>query len=312
MSWRLENFDSQLYVDEFRLTTIEIPQENHYYAFGLDMAGVSNTAANPHSYTYNGKELQAETGWHDYGARMYDGQTGRWGAVDPLSDQMRRFSTYNYAFNNPIRFIDPDGMMPTEPCETGDCPEEESVVDKAADVAVVAYKAVTGEYNEAIKNEIVETVEAVAEGFKKFESYISSGTPFYGSGQSVADAENVRKSEHPNDPVDLSSLQELISAFKGPANTGTKLKSPEEAAQGGADIAKDIAGLPSVVGDSTVPTRTTDLFKHGSTTQWSPGDSVTLPLVIARQLDNLYPAHEDSVKKTLNNYNNRHSRDLPH
>ena len=75
VSWRLENFDSQLYVDEFRLTTIEIPQENHYYAFGLDMAGVSNTAANPHSYTYNGKELEAETGWHDYGARMYDGQT---------------------------------------------------------------------------------------------------------------------------------------------------------------------------------------------------------------------------------------------
>ena len=90
------------------------------------------------------------------------------------------------------------------------------------------------------------------------------------------------------------------------------MKSPEEAAQGGADIAKDIAGLPSVLGDSTVRTRTTDLFKHGSTTQWSPGDSVTLPLVIARQLDNLYPAHEDSVKKTLNNYNNRHSRDLPH
>ncbi|GAO27832.1 hypothetical protein JCM15548_14687 [Geofilum rubicundum JCM 15548] len=82
-------------------------QRSDYYSFGLRTMPYNPESDN--KYLYNGKELQDETGWYDYGARMYDPALGRFHTVDPLAFKYSALSPYCYVGNRPTVAIDPDG-----------------------------------------------------------------------------------------------------------------------------------------------------------------------------------------------------------
>ncbi|WP_396170764.1 RHS repeat domain-containing protein [Flavobacterium sp.] len=42
---------------------------------------------------------------------------GRWMSPDPLSEEFPEWSPYNMTYNNPVRYIDPDGMAPEDCCD---------------------------------------------------------------------------------------------------------------------------------------------------------------------------------------------------
>jgi RHS repeat-associated protein len=86
-----------------------------YYPFGMIMPGRTFTSES-YRYGFNGMEKDGEQwtgndGSHlDFGARIYDSRLGRWLAMDPLESKYPFLTPYNGMGNNPIWFIDPDGM----------------------------------------------------------------------------------------------------------------------------------------------------------------------------------------------------------
>ena len=81
-----------------------------YYPFGTQINYLAGCMCldDYNFYTYNGKESGPYG--YDFGARLYDATVMRWWVPDPLAENHYNISPYAYCANNPINFIDPDGL----------------------------------------------------------------------------------------------------------------------------------------------------------------------------------------------------------
>ncbi len=94
-------------------STGSVLERDDYYPFGTRWASSSPTLST-NWWRYNGKELQtfASVPYINYGARMYDSDSGRWFVPDPLAEEYCSISPYAFCADNPVNFIDPDGEIP--------------------------------------------------------------------------------------------------------------------------------------------------------------------------------------------------------
>ena len=76
-----------------------------YYPFGLTLASRSFTAGSSYRYSFNGKEDDKETGFQDYGMRLYFKRVGRFLSVDPIGRKYPELTPYQFASNRPIQGV---------------------------------------------------------------------------------------------------------------------------------------------------------------------------------------------------------------
>lgn len=96
------------------VATSEVLDENHYYAYGMELPGsFTNVAGTNYNYKYNGIERVEAFNMDFAFYRGLDPVLGRWYQVDPKAEQAGfGMSPYCSMNNNPISQVDPLGDSP--------------------------------------------------------------------------------------------------------------------------------------------------------------------------------------------------------
>ncbi len=138
------------YAYDENVNMLRIIEENNYYPFGLKHQNYNNTRLHfelindevilhqvpfsvgdgKYNKKFGSKDWQEELGLnvYDFEARFYDPATPHFWQMDPLAEEFFEWSPYNYTFNSPVVFTDPDGKNPILGAAIGAFAEYASIV----------------------------------------------------------------------------------------------------------------------------------------------------------------------------------------
>ncbi|MCP4458917.1 MAG: RHS repeat-associated core domain-containing protein, partial [Cytophagales bacterium] len=256
---------------------LAVVQADDYYPFGLTFNSFTRSYSEPQKYKYNGFEEQVETGWYDYLARYYDPAIGRFLQVDPAADLMRRHSPYNYAFDNPIRFVDPDGMVAFDVVINGDMADEATAQLNASSDLEITRDSETGKLSA--------TGEASNKSDKALLAAINDENVTVNVNATSSNTTNVSGSEK-----DL-----LLGAFGGSTVNGDGTVTAETAVNPNqADVYADVYGTEA----GTVVTH--EILESYSGAVESPGTSSPTFADVQNKTDNgkaYLKAHKTALKQ---------------
>jgi RHS repeat-associated protein len=96
-------------------TKSNIVQYNEYYPFGLQTANswTRENATGNNFLANGGTEFNTTSNLYDLDYRNYDPVLGRMNGVDPMATKYASLTPYNYSFNDPVSFTDPNGADPS-------------------------------------------------------------------------------------------------------------------------------------------------------------------------------------------------------
>src|SRR5690606_17241271 len=113
---RIEHNTSGTTIDYYEAGVVSA---SDYYPFGMGMAE-RKFSSDSYRYGFNGKEKDkdiSEVTVYDYGFRIYNPAIGKFLSVDPLTMNYPMLTPYQFAGDNPAKFIDLDGLEVMDPIE---------------------------------------------------------------------------------------------------------------------------------------------------------------------------------------------------